>query len=203
MADEIDYGFISDREGGSLTTGYVPAGGVSNSGVTIATGFDLGARNIGDLNALSLEGPLVDKLKPYLGKIKKDAEDALKATPLTITADQAAAIDKAVWQKAVLALKAKYLAASGNTAKKDLFDLPAGAQTAITSVSFQYGDLATKTPKFWEAVTAQDWKTTVSLLRDFKDAYKTRRNLEADLVEPLVPKPPADAGKAAPAPGSK
>lgn len=53
---------------------------------------------------------------------------------------------------------------------------------------FQYGDLATKTPKFWAAVTAQDWKTTASILRSFGDAYKTRRNLEADLIDKLVPK---------------
>jgi GH24 family phage-related lysozyme (muramidase) len=195
MADQIDHQFISDREGGSRTTGYVPASGTSNSGVTVATGFDLGARNVNDLNGLALDTALVTKLKPYLGKAKKDAEDALKAAPLTISADEAEAIDKAVRQKAVLALKSKYLAAAGNTQKTDFFDLAAEAQTAIASVSFQYGDLATKTPKFWAAVTAQDWKTTASVLRAFGDAYKTRRGLEADLIDKLVPKD--DPGKAA------
>lgn len=205
MADQVDHQFISDREGGSRTTGYVPASGVSNSGVTVATGFDLGARNESDLNGLGLDAALVTKLKPYLGKAKKAAEDALKAAPLTITADEAEAIDKAVRKKAVLSLKAKFLAAAGNTAKTDFFDLPAEAQTAIASVSFQYGDLGTKAPKFWAAVTAQDWKTTASVLRNFGDAYKTRRNLEADLIDKLVPKAAAGtaAAAASPAAGAK
>ena len=197
MPDQVDHQFISDREGGSQTTGYVPASGVSNSGVTVATGFDLGSRSMSDLNGLGLDSALATKLKPYLGKVKKDAEDALKAAPLTISADEAEAIDKAVRQKAVLSLKAKYLAAAGNAPKTDFFDLPAEAQTAIASVSFQYCDLATKTPKFWAAVTAQDWKTTASILRSFGDAYKTRRNLEAELIDKLVPKPTDAASQGA------
>src|SRR4051812_15576772 len=114
MADQVDHQFISAREGGSRTAGYVPASGTSNSGVTVATGFDLGARNINDLNGLNLDTALVTKLKPYLGKVKKDAEDALKTTPLAISADEAETIDKAVRQTAILSLKSKYLAAAGN-----------------------------------------------------------------------------------------
>lgn len=40
MPENIDYKFLSDLEGGSKTSGYVPAAGVSKSGVTIAAGFD-------------------------------------------------------------------------------------------------------------------------------------------------------------------
>ncbi len=42
MPENIDYKFLSDLEGGSKTIGYVPAVGVSISGVIIATpqGFD-------------------------------------------------------------------------------------------------------------------------------------------------------------------
>jgi hypothetical protein len=42
MADKIDYKFLSDREGGGKTKGYVPVANKSKSGVTVATGFDLG-----------------------------------------------------------------------------------------------------------------------------------------------------------------
>ena len=49
MFDEIDYSFLSELEGGSKINGYLPAVGVSKSGVTIATGFDLGQRNESDL----------------------------------------------------------------------------------------------------------------------------------------------------------
>ena len=56
-----------DLEGGCKTTGYVPASSVSKSGVTIATGFDLGQRNENDLRSLKLNSIIVTKLKPYLG----------------------------------------------------------------------------------------------------------------------------------------
>jgi hypothetical protein len=56
----------------------------------------------------------------------------------------------------------------------------------IVSVAFQYGDLATKAPKFWDAVTKQDWKQADQILRDFGDKYPSRRKLESDLLKPLL-----------------
>lgn len=96
MPENIDYKFLSQLEGGSKTGGYVPAAVVSKSGVTIATGFDLGQRNEADLKRLGLSITLTTKLKPYLGKKAKDAQTLLKKSPLTITAVQASEIDKAV-----------------------------------------------------------------------------------------------------------
>lgn len=186
MANQIDYKFISDREGGSITEAYVPASEVSKSGVTVATGFDLGQRNESDLNNLGLSAELVTKLKPYLGKTAKAASDALSAKSLTISAAEATEIDKAVKAKEVDKLKRRYAAAIDNSAKTDFYSLPAEAQTVIASVSFQYGDLSAKTPKFWKAVSAQDWAEAVKLLRAFGDAYPTRRGLEATLLEKIV-----------------
>lgn len=45
MPNLIDYGFLSAREGALVLDGYVPAPTVSRSGVTIATGVDLGQRS--------------------------------------------------------------------------------------------------------------------------------------------------------------
>lgn len=187
MSNEIDYEFISAREGGSKTAGYVPAAGVSNSGVTIATGFDLGCRNVADLNKLSLPATLVQKLTPYLGKTARAASDLVTQRPLTITEEEAEGIDRAVKASAVAMLKARYLASAHNSKKVDFFDLGAEAQTVIASVSFQYGDLETKAPKFWKAVASQDWAAAVEILRNFGDAYSTRRKLEADLLDEIAP----------------
>ncbi len=99
MPDLIDYDFISAREGGRRTDGYVPAAAESKSGVTVATGFDLGARNLSDINQLGLDKTLVDKLRPYLGKQKKAATDLLATSPLTLTAAETEQIDKAVKKK--------------------------------------------------------------------------------------------------------
>ena len=93
MPDLIDYSFLSDLEGGRTTIGYVPAAAVSKSGVTIATGFDLGQRSQMDLKRLGLPANLIEKLKPYLGAKKEDAKKLLDATPLTITSTEAESID--------------------------------------------------------------------------------------------------------------
>lgn len=179
MPVNIDYKFLSDLEGGSKTIGYVPAAGVSKSGVTIATGFDLGQRAEADLKALKLDAALITKLKPYLGVKSKDAQDLIKKKPLTITAQQAQAIDKAVKAAHIAQLTLKYDAAS----KKKFADIPAEAQTVITSVSFQYGTgLSARAPKFWKAVTTQDWPEAIKILNAFGDVYPTRRKKEAALL---------------------
>ncbi len=184
MPENIDYRFLSDLEGGSRTTGYVPAVGISKSGVTIATGFDLGQRSENDLKSLKLDAFLVAKLKPYLGTKGTNAQALIKKTPLTITLIQAQAIDKAVKSAHVTQLKLKYDTAVGN--KKKFIDLPPQAQTVITSVSFQYGaGLNIRTPTFWKAVTSQDWPEAIKLLKTFGDSYPTRRKKEAALMEKI------------------
>lgn len=99
MPDLIDYTFIAEREGSLKLNGYVPAAGQSRSGVTIATGFDLGQRSRADLTALSLPLTLIDTLVPYLGVISRDAENLLKDAPLRITLLDAIIIDRAFKQK--------------------------------------------------------------------------------------------------------
>ena len=181
MPENIDYKFLSNLEGGSKTTGYVPAAAVSKSGVTIATGFDLGQRNENDLKSLKLNTVLITKLKPYLGSKAATAQALLKKSPLMITSIQASAIDKAVKSDHVSKLKLKYNSVAGN--KKKFIDIPHQAQTVITSVSFQYGiGLNTRAPKFWKAVTTQDWAEAIKLLKAFGDAYPTRRKKEATLL---------------------
>ena len=185
MSNNIDFSFISSLEGGQKLTGYVPASGVSNSGVTVATGFDLGARNEGDLKKLGLSPALITKLKPYLGLKKSDATDALKKTPLVIIKAEADSIDKAVKKDATDLIIQRYNAAIKPTQNK-FSDLPKEAQTVIASVAYQYGNLATRAPKFWTAATDQNWDDTVKVLKNFNDQYPTRRNKEASLLQGIV-----------------
>ncbi|TWQ48304.1 pesticin C-terminus-like muramidase, partial [Xanthomonas vasicola] len=57
-------------------------------------------------------------------------------------------------------------------------------QTAIASVAYQYGPgLATATPNFWTQVTTGHWQDAVTNLNDFGDAYDTRRDREAALIQ--------------------
>jgi GH24 family phage-related lysozyme (muramidase) len=183
MPENIDYKFIGDLEGGSRTIGYVPAAGISKSGVTIGTGFDLGQRSEADLKSLKLSMTLINKLKPYLGKQGMDAQKALKAKPLIITGIEALEIDKSVKKDHISKIKLKYDAASKKT---KFIDLPPQAQTVICSVSFQYGvGLDMRAPKFWKEVISQNWPGAIKVLRNFGDAYPTRRNKEAALMEKI------------------
>ena len=142
-------------EGGSQTRGCVPAAGVSQSGVTIATGFDLSQRSENDLKALGVYSGLIEKINPYLGAKSEEAKKMLQKTPLTISAAGAESIDKAVKSSHVATVKLTYDSAASN--KKSFLDLPAEAQTVIATVSFQYGvNLNAAAPKFWKAVTARD-----------------------------------------------
>lgn len=186
MPNQIDYVFLSKREGGSVTRGYVPAPKISKSGVTIATGFDVGQRNEADLKNLGLSADVIAKLRPYLGKTGVDAQGFLEKTPLTITPAQAIEIDKAIKKAAIEKLRLQYSGSAHNKNKVDFFSLPKQAQTVIASVSFQYGNLSASTPKFWSAAASQDWKETVNILRDFGDAYPSRRKLEASMLEEIV-----------------
>ena len=69
---------------------------IGKSGVTIASGLDLGQYNYEDLTKnLKIPKDLADKLKPYLGKRGKAAQQALK-TPFEISEEEASTINTAV-----------------------------------------------------------------------------------------------------------
>ncbi len=189
MIVPIDWDFIAAREGGRQLEGYVPMPDTSRSGVTIATGCDIGQRRVADIDALDIPAGLKERLKPYCGLRRQAAVTALAARPLTITASEAAALDQAVKTGESAALRAAYDAATDRTGPR-FAQLPGAVQTAIASVAFQYGtNLAVRTPRFWAAVTAQDWAAAVSELRDFGDDYASRRNLEADLLDDYLAAP--------------
>ena len=207
----VDFAFISQLEGGQLLEGYVPDPGGSQSGVTVATGFDLGSRNTQSLQNLGLPTPLVNKLAKYCGKTRFIAEQFLFRNPLTITAQEAALIDAASKSSAINALIGRYDRALPARSSLPRFEqLPGEAQTVIASVAFQYGDLPSRTPKFWKTVTEQRWQAAVAELRDFGDSYQPRRLKEANLLSQVVSgsrppgqtrptTPPSSTGTQAPA----
>ncbi len=170
----IDFDFISQLEGGCRVTGYVPAPGASKSGVTIAMGFDLGCRDVLDLVQLGLPTSLTLKLKPYLGLTCYSAEALLLRKPLVITQPEAHLINSCVKSAAVQNLLESY---------PDFEDLADECQTVIASVAFQYGNLATRCPKFWKLCLAKDWQNVIIELNNFGDRYPTRRKKESKLLK--------------------
>jgi hypothetical protein len=68
---DIDWTFISKKEGGQKLIAYVPAASSSKSGVTVGTGIDLGARCEADIANLDISADFKSKLKPYVNKKQK------------------------------------------------------------------------------------------------------------------------------------
>lgn len=107
--------FLSQVEGSCQTRGYIPCnvkgGGTANyrggpnperyiamgvSGVTIATGCDLGQTDAKTLAGYGLSADVISLFTPYFGKKKAAAIAALHMLPLAISNAQAAATDLAV-----------------------------------------------------------------------------------------------------------
>ena len=173
----VDFGFIKEVEG-YKTTGYVPKNDgivLGKSGVTIASGFDLGQRGVQDLAGLPED--LAIKLLPYLSLKGKDADTI--ASNLEVSKEEADIINEFAKQEAMSRLSRQWMGTTGTNFE----NLPSNKQTAVASVAFQYGDLAKKTPNFWKQVTSGDWGAAKRNLLDFQDKYPTRRKKEAALLD--------------------
>ena len=169
---KVNFEFIAKLEGGRRCIGYVPDADNSKSGVTIATGFDLGQRSINDLFQL-LPSRIAKKLSAYCYVKGQAAQQLLSEKPLEINQLEAQLIDVAVKGRLIRKLEQSY-----NQLSLVAFDqLPEPAQTVIMSVAFQYGDLAKRCPKFWQFAINQDWLGMVNELRNFGDRYPSRRNV--------------------------
>ena len=179
VAFSVDFGFIRQLEGELILSGYVPEPDLSHSGVTIGSGIDLGQRDEESLRALGVPDDLCERLRPYFGLKKFEAVAALERAPLEITLEEAEILDHAVVGQILTSLAAKF----DEDSDTPFQELDSGKQTVVASVAFQYGtDLRGRTPNFWHQVTTGDWDSALANLRDFGDAYPTRRNKEARLL---------------------
>lgn len=169
----IDWNFIGKLEGHRVLTGYVPATDISKSGVTVATGVDLGQRNAADIAALS--SALQAKLQPYLGLKGLAASQFLKRQPLTLTSPECDTLDAFVQEGTMAPMRTHFKQAAGT----EFTALPDAVQTVLASVTFQYGSPWARTPKFWGMAVQKDFHGMVLCLKDFGDAYTTRRMKEA------------------------
>jgi|TARA_R110000765_G_scaffold368186_2_gene458301 hypothetical protein len=179
--DLIDFSFIMEQEGFKLDI-YVPRDkdkvkAFQNSGPTIASGFDLGQRNLNDLTGLP--PALISKLEPYLGLKKQAAIDFIKANPLNITEEEASIINAFAKDQET----GRLIKLWNKTSKTPWTDLTAEQATVVASVAFQHGNLSKKTPKFWGHVTKGNWDKAIGELRNFGGKTPSRRNREADYLE--------------------
>ncbi len=172
----INWDFISSKEGGSQSVGYVPDGS-EKSGVTIGTGFDLGQQTEETIKNFGFnDKSILNVIKPYLGL--QGAEAKQIAPQLKMSTEQTQDIDNAVKNYYENNIVNQYNAKRKNISFEEL---DPAVQTAVASVGYQYGDLR-RTPKFLEAALNNDVEGIVNELRNFNDKFSSRRNAEADYI---------------------
>lgn len=78
----VNWDALSQFEGGQALVGYVPTARdgtvIGRSGVTLATGVDIGQVDAAQVRAFGLPPALEAKLLPFVGKIRQAALDALR-----------------------------------------------------------------------------------------------------------------------------
>jgi hypothetical protein len=177
-------GGTANYRGGDNPERYVPMGA---SGVTVATGVDLGQTSQGELAGAGVSAQIVSDLVFYLGKKRKAAVFALHEKPLSIAQATADALDNAVIGQHAKLIAARYDRDAGRGA---FAELPWQAQTAIFSLLYQCGCTGgpKKSTRLWQAFINRQWADAASCLSNpsvFTE-YQNRRRVESELVRGLV-----------------
>jgi hypothetical protein len=173
----IDWSLIGRLEGRRLEA-YVPDSG--NSGATIASGCDLAW--LSDRERAQMPGLCGLRFAPYVGRVGAEAAAFVKAHPLTISPGDADGVDRVTFGDETATLSSAYTRDSLSS----FISLPDRAQTVLASVGFQYGNLRRRTPRFWAFAIARHYAGMVDELRNFGDAWPTRRNAEADYLAAIL-----------------
>ncbi len=204
MADmEYINAFLNRKgvEGPCVTTGYIPCKpgnftgrpgqepdkytAIGASGVTIATGVDLGQTDIPSLKGYGVPVALIEKLQPYIGLKKSAAIQKLSVLPLSISTKEAQLLDTCVHNGYL----ERYVRPAYERASRFPFDsLPKQAQAVVFSVCFQKGcgGVRKDWPKTWAFLTTRDWASAAHELQHGFVQYKLRRQIEGRLLEELL-----------------
>lgn len=179
----VDFKWIKGQEGYKLK-GYVPkdkkGNVIGHSGVTIASGFDLGSRSKQSLKASGLSDELVSKLTPFAGL---RGEAAVKAAEnLNITDEEGLAINQYAKQDSLTQLDKEWMKATGES----FASVPKHKATPIADLAFNHGVKKITGYNFWNQVTNDDWEGAEANLRNFgeKDPLlQPRRTRAADYFD--------------------
>ena len=183
MADKVNP-IVSKLEGGQRLDAYPPP--AKGSGVTVATGIDLGQRSVAELKELGASEALIEKVTPYLGKKDSDAKALLKSKPLTLDQAEADELDSIIGSEIRSVVGTKYESATGTK----LGDLPAEARDVVESLAYNFGpNLDSKLPTIWKLITDNDWaglKRALETTSWKQPELKDRRMAEAAMLDPLI-----------------
>lgn len=175
-------GGTANYYGGDHPERHVPMG---ISGVTVATGVDLGQTDAATLTRLGVSASLVDRLRPYLERRKADAVRALHDAPLTLWAEEADSLDTAMLGHHVSMISRRYDRDAGAGAFEAL---PWQAQSVVVSLLYQRGvNSPSRFPHTWASLVRGDWADAAARLSNgaLWEGYQHRRSLEGRLLREL------------------
>ena len=200
----INHPQVSLWEGGGKPFANVPykEGQTNNkSGVTVASGLDLGQRETPDeLRNLGLPEKLVRKLAPYLGKKRGEAVDFLAEHPLFLTNEEIDLISRATMQNMSQNAQRQWDAKVKRERHRHpdapcFHELTSDQQTLLFSRFYQNGSFERRHKAFFEAVMDNDWDRAIGALQREaenymkKDATKWRGNRLNNEIEWYTKKP--------------
>lgn len=141
---DIDWALIERFEGASILKGYVPGAGsgAGKSGVTIATGVDIGQlNNLDYFRSQGVAPELLAKLAPYVGLKGESAYMALAKRPLLITKEESDSLDNAAFRMNVEPWEEYYNKAckAFNKDAPILAELPRGIATILANLCWAFG----------------------------------------------------------------
>lgn len=172
----IDWKFIASPEiEGRNPCAVVPDAAHSHSGVTVGMGIDLGQMTSGEMLQMGLPRELLIKCISYAGLKGEVAKTALAATPLILTSAECDLLEAPKKKAMTITLSRQFL----RDAAEMFESLAQGPQTVAMSLQWQYGDVAEKCPKFWQAFVKKDWMLVGEELGAFGDRYQPRHDAEA------------------------
>ena len=197
LGTKINFDKLADFEGGQAQHGYIPGHilGVKDdgdkvagrSGVTIATGFDIGQWSTLDLRkTFGLSAALQEKYKRFCGKIKQDAINELESKGLSVSKPEADETDMKVQRFHLIGAMAVW-DADPKPAQK-FTELTMAQQTVILSRTYHQGTGMPDTKiaqSFYSAAQKGDWVAAEKALRNYPVKakwYQTRVHQEADYL---------------------
>ncbi|MDR2807764.1 MAG: pesticin C-terminus-like muramidase [Spirochaetaceae bacterium] len=200
----IDYeyvtGILARFEGKAIQRGYIPCQKgtwypdgqekgeiLGQSGVTIATGVDLGQQT--EKGFAGLSATVLDKLRPYFGLKKQEAKAALIHKPLVLSTEEVKQID--------LLIHKRYIDETAAMFGRTIFEAaPKQVQAVAVSLHYQFGTPKRKESpaleKTWEAMRYGLYREAAELLENADlwsqghRAYFARRRAEAALLKEAV-----------------
>ena len=187
MPRQIDWKFLEREEKPRVLEGYVPRHNdgtpYNKSGVTIATGVDLGARDAAEIMRLPVSDLLRRKLSAYAKFKGWGAVEILKKKPLTITIAEANELDRAIKTELIERMIRRFEEDAGF----DFDSMPAQFQTVMASLAWQWGPNFEDVPamrQVWKAAVSGQIRHMADLL-DAQTAFAKRRDREAALLREI------------------